>query len=128
MIKTKKRELKFYTTYLWIKNLQQEISPIDHLRDQGIDSIIIYGVAELGELLVKEAIKKEFHVAAITDKKILQGNCYYDDIPIIPVKDLLMDQYQHIYVVITSMNFVEEIEKELSAIGIERVISLIDLL
>lgn len=128
MVKTKMGGLKLNTFYLWIRSLQKKISPIDNLREKGIHSIIIYGMAELGELMVREADENDFPVVAITDEKVIHRNNSYDNIPIIPVNDLMLDKYRHVCVVITSMNFVEEIEAKLNEMRIEKVISLIDLL
>ena len=123
-----KNGLKFYTACLWIASLQNNISPIDSLRRRGIDSVIVYGITEFGELFVKEAVNKRFNVIAIVDKNVKNGNYIYNCIPIISINELLSSQYQHTYIVITAMSFEREIREELNSIGIKNIISLLDLL
>ena len=123
-----KNGLKFYTACLWIASLQNNTSPIDSLRKRQIDSVIVYGITEFGELFVKEAINEQFNVKAITDKSVNNGNYTYNSIPVIPIDGLLSSQYRHEYIVITAMSFEREIREELNAIGLKNIISLLDLL
>ena len=123
-----KNVLKFYTACLWIASMQNNISPIDNLRKKEIDSVIVYGITELGELFVKEAINKQFNIKAIADKSVNNGNYTYNNIPVISINELLSSQYRHEYIVITAMSFEMEIREELNAIGIKNIISLLDLL
>lgn len=123
-----KNGIKFYTAYLWIASMQNNISPIDNLRKKEIDSVVVYGTTELGELFVNEAINKQFDIKAITDKRVNNGNYTYNNIPVIPINELLSSQYRHEYIVITAMSFEMEIREELNAIGIKNIISLLDLL
>lgn len=68
--------MKFDTACLWIARMQDNVSPIDNLRKQGINSIVVYGMTELGELLVREAAHKQFKVKAITDKRVKETYAY----------------------------------------------------
>lgn len=119
--------LKFYTAYLWLARMQDNISPVDNLMKQGINSIIIYGITELGELMVREAANKQFTVRAITDKRVT-GTYVYNGIPVIPLSGLLSDEYKDEYVVVTAMAFAGEIKRELNESGIGKVVSLLDLM
>lgn len=119
--------MKFDTACLWIARMQDGMSPIDSLRKKGIDSIVVYGMTELGELMVREAVNKQFKVKAITDKRV-SGEYVYGGIPVIPVSGLLPSGYKDEYIVVTAMAFAGEIKKELNAAGIGKAVSLLDLL
>lgn len=112
----------------WIKKLQKGRSIVDVLIDNNIDGIIVYGVAELGQLLINEALEKGYPIYAIVDKKIQYGNYMYRNIPIINISRLKSEQYKNKMVVITAMSFYQEIVKKLEKMDIRNYIGITELL
>lgn len=121
-----KNILKLETALAWIRCAQKGNSPIDRLREKRIDQIIIYGITELGELLIEEAFEKQFRILAITDRAVKEGGYEYQGIPVIRRRDA--GKYSGEVIVVTSMTFWEEIRDELHAEGCRRVIALRELL
>lgn len=117
---------KLGTAIAWIRCLQQGKSPINRLREMGIDEIIIYGITELGGLLVNEAVLKGYKVLGITDRKVGCGGYFFQDIPVINRKEL--DDYRDRYIVVTSMAFWEEIVIELGKQGYQHIVALRELM
>lgn len=117
---------KMDTAMAWIRCMQRDSSPIGNLRKSGIDEIIVYGITELGELLVREALLKQYKVLGITDRKIACGGYFFYDVPVIS-KDRL-DYYRDKCIVITSMMFWEEIERELRERGHQHIVTLRELM
>lgn len=117
---------KLEAALAWIRCMQRGRSPIDRLREKEIEQIIVYGITELGELLVEEAYQKKYKVAAITDRAVREGGYEYQGIPVIRRKDI--EKYRDEVIVVTSMAFWEEIKDELYLEGCRRVISLRELL
>lgn len=117
---------KMDTAMAWIRCLQREGSPIDSLRKLGVDEIITYGITELGELLVSEALLKKYKVLGITDRKIVCGGYFFHDVPVISRNRL--DCYKDKCIVITSMMFWEEIERELRERGHQHIVTLRELM
>lgn len=117
--------LKVDTAIAWVRCLQKGDSPIKHLRMLGIENIIIYGIAELGELLVEQTLIEKYNVVGISDKKIQFGGTRYQDISILSRNEL--KNYRDTWIVVTSMTFWEEIKNELEEDGCEKVISLYEL-
>lgn len=112
----------------WIKKLQKGRSIVDVLIDNNIDGIIVYGVAELGQLLIYEALEKDYPIYAIVDKKIQYGDYMYRNIPIINISRLKSEQYKNKMVVITAMSFYQEIAKKLEKMDIRNYIGITELL
>lgn len=121
-------ELKLGTCLAWIDCLQRHGSPIDTLIQREIKEVIVYGISDLGKRFINEAIYKGYPIKAITDIKILRGNYDYRDIPLIRKNDLTLDEYKDVCVVVTSMVFWYEIKAQLNGLGIENVVSLLDLM
>lgn len=117
---------KMDTAMAWIRCMQRGSSPIDSLLKLGIDEIVVYGITELGELLVSEALLKKYKVLGITDRKVACGGYFFHDVPVIN-RDRL-DNYKDKCVVITSMMFWGEIEKELRERGHQRIVTLRELM
>ncbi len=113
---------KLETALAWIRCAQRGKSPIDRLREKNIERIIVYGITELGELLVEEACRKKYKVLAIADRAVQEGGYEYRGIPVIARKQL--EKYSNEVIVVTSMTFWEEIRDELYAEGCRCVIAL----
>lgn len=117
---------KMDTAMAWIRCMQRGGSPIDNLRKSGMDEIIVYGITELGELLVNEALLKEYKVLGITDRKVACAGYSFHDVPVISRDQL--DCHKDKCIVITSMMFWEEIEKELRERGHQHIVTLRELI
>lgn len=117
---------KLETALAWIRCMQKEKSPIDNLREKGIEQIVVYGITELGELLIEEAHAKQYKILAVTDRAVREGEYEYRGIPIIKRKDI--EKYRDEVIVVTSMSFWEEIRDELQAEGCKHVIALRELM
>lgn len=121
-----KNILKLETALAWIRCAQKGNSPIDQLQEKRIDQIIIYGITELGELLIEEAFEKQYRILAITDRAVREGGYKYHGIPVMRRQDI--GKHNDEAIVVTSMTFWEEIRDELYAEGCRRVIALRELL
>lgn len=121
-----KNILKLDTALAWIRCAQKGKSPIDRLREKQIKQIVVYGITELGELLIEEAYEKQYKILAITDQAVREGGYEYRGIPIIRRQDV--GKYSGEVFVVTSMTFWEEIKDELHAEGCRRVMALRELL
>lgn len=117
---------KLETALAWIRCVQKGKSPIDRLREKDIEQVIVYGITELGEFLVREACIKQFKVLAITDRAIQEGGYEYHGIPVLKRKDIA--KYKDEAIIVTSMTFWEEIRDELQTEGCKYVIALRELL
>ena len=117
---------KLETALAWVSCMQRGKSPIDRLKEQEIEQIIIYGTTELGELLVEEAQQKNYKILAITDRAVREGGYEYQGISVIKRKDI--EKYRDEVIVVTSMTFWEEIKDELHTEGCSRVIALRELM
>lgn len=117
---------KLKTALAWIECLQKGRSPIERLRKEEIEQIIVYGITELGKFLVEEARLKEYRILAITDRAVREGGYEYQGIPVIRRNDIA--KHKEEVIVVTSVTFWEEIRDELRAEGCKRVISLRELL
>lgn len=117
---------KLDTALAWIKCAQKGKSPIDRLRESGIDEVIVYGVAELGKLFIDEAKQREYKILGITDREICSGGYKYQDIPLLKRND--MKKYGEYTVVITAMTFWKEIRNELMMDGVKNIVTLRELL
>lgn len=117
---------KLETAIAWIRCMQMGRSPIDKLRENGIEEIIVYGITELGKLLVDEARIKRYRILGITDRKITGGDYLYQDIPILNRKQL--DMYKERCIVITAMAFWYDINAELRTLGYKNIVALRELL
>lgn len=120
------KDPKMMTALAWVRCLLNDMSPLKRLRMSGIDEIIIYGIAELGELLVWEALVEGFKVSGITDKKVAIGQYDFDGIPVLTIEEL--DAYRDKCIVVTAVGFWAEIKKELNQIGCSNVVVLWELL
>ncbi len=117
---------KMMTAFAWIRCLLNGNSPLKQLRTKGIDEIIVYGIAELGNLLVYEALKEEYKIIGVTDKKIIAGQYDFESIPILSRQELCA--YKDKCIVVTAVGFWKEIYRELDQIGCSNVIALWELL
>lgn len=118
--------LKLMTSIAWIRCLIAGRSPFELLRQKGINEIIVYGATELGELLVREALKEGYKVSGITDKRVVKGQYCFEGVPILTVDELSCRK--ETYVVVTAVAFWEEIKTELGERGIHKIIALWDLM
>lgn len=123
---TGKNNFKLETAIAWIKCMQKGQSPIDKLCQNKIEEIIVYGVTELGVLLVEEARIKDYRIIGITDRKITTGDYFYQKIPMLSREQL--GAYKEKCIVITSMAFWYDIRVELEEEGYKNVIALRELL
>ncbi len=112
----------------WVKCLQKNKSPIDALCRRGIYEVIVYGILDLGETFVTEAINRGYKIKAITDAKVKVGNYTYRDIPVITREDLSLPEYNETYVVITAINSFDEIKAQLEENRITNIFSLYELM
>ena len=119
---------KVTTCLAWINCLQRNRSPVDTLNKRNIEEIIVYGVADLGELFINEAITKNFEIIGITDQKIKVGNYAYRGINVLPRNELGLPKYRDKCVVVTSMTSFEQIKQQLMKENVNNVISLWELL
>lgn len=117
---------KMMTSILWIKCLLKGGSPLQRLRDAGVDEVIIYGITELGELLVQEALNEDYKIMGITDKKVVKGQYEFRDVPIITVDE--MSNYKEKHIVVTAVMYWDEIKRELNEQGYNNVIVLWELM
>lgn len=122
------RLTKWATCLAWVKCLQKNKSPIDELRRKGIDEVIVYGIVDLSETFVEEAISRGYSIKAITDAKVKAGNYLYRDIPVISRETLCLPEYRESYVVITVINRFDEIRTQLASNHITNILSLYDLM
>ncbi len=58
----------FEMTSRWVKNLQDDVSVVDYLKEKNIQTIAIYGMGNLGELLEKEIIGSDITIQYAIDK------------------------------------------------------------
>lgn len=117
---------KLMTSILWIKCLLQGKSPFERLRKEGIDEIIIYGITELGEMLVQESLSEGYKVTGITDRRIAKGKYVFENIPILTTDEL--QKYKEVPIVVTAVMFWDEIKRELNEKGHDKVIALWELM
>lgn len=117
---------KLMTSILWIKCLLQGKSPFERLRQAGIDEIIVYGITELGEMLIQESLNEGYKVVGITDRKVVEGQYSFQNIPIFAMDEL--SNYKEKCIVVTAVMFWEEIKKELNGKGYTNVIPLWELM
>ncbi len=120
------RDPKMMTAFAWIRCLLNGSSPLKQLRTKGINEIIVYGIAELGNLLIYEALKERYKIIGVTDKKIIVGQYDFEGIPILSRQDLCA--YKDKCIVVTAVGFWREIYRELEHIGCSNVIALWELL
>lgn len=117
---------KLMTSILWIKCLLRGKSPFERLREKGIDEIIIYGITELGEMLVQESLNEGYRVVGITDRKVVKGQYDFENIPVLTMDELR--NYREKHIVVTAVMFWDEIKRELNAQGYDKVIALWELM
>ena len=121
-------QAKLATCLAWINCLQKGKSPIDALEKNKMDNLIIYGVADLGEALVNEVIRKGHKIAGVTDRIVKNGNYEYHGIPVLAREKLSEDPYCNYCIVVTSMTSYQEIKKQLLQEGVKNVVSLLEIL
>lgn len=119
---------KWETCLAWVRCLQRNKSPVDALYRRGINEVIVYGIVDLGETFVSEAINRGYSIKAITDAKVKKGNYTYREIPVITREMLSLPQYKETYVVITVINCFDEIKAYLEGNQITNIVSLYELM
>jgi len=107
----------------WLKHRIEGVHPVaEHIGNNAIAYVVIYGAGTLGELVYKEIQDLDIHIA-ICDKKIDKVDWYNGNISS-PV-DLVYDQVE--LFIITPVHVYDEIVLEIGLWGDERAISLLDL-
>lgn len=120
-------ETKYQIVLKWLQLQQQGYSIFTYLKEEGIHSIVIYGVTELSMTLFNENRNGKNHniIKAISDKKIKEGDSYrFDDIPCvspIAIREIVTDDD---IVLVTAMGWYDEIKIELKRLGIKRIASI----
>lgn len=123
---TDQNNYKLMTSILWIKCLLRGKSPFERLRKEGIDEIIIYGITELGEMLVQESLNEGYKVIGITDQKAVKGQYDFQNIPVLTINELC--NYKEKCIVVTAVMFWDEIKVQLNEGGYTNVIPLWELM
>lgn len=117
---------KIITLTTWVKCLIQGRSPFDQLMQGGIDKIIVYGINDLGEMLVKEALKEGYKISGITDRRVSGGQYDFCGIPVFTNDEL--GNHKEEYIVVTAVTFWDEIKSDLNRWGCCNVIALWELM
>lgn len=118
------KQLEFYRVYdAWSSKLINSEYISMNLIERGYRDIAIYGFAELGKLLFKDAEKVGIRVSYVMDKQ--KKGWVNDTIPIVYPREGLMKVDA---IVVTAITYFESIKKELDTLGYSNVISLKELI
>lgn len=113
-----KYKLFYWVLTRWIKLRAQGVHIADILYEKGYRKIVIYGYAEIGQLLCQELQNEEFEVSYIMDKKLHESG--YEGIPV-HYPSISLDKKDA--VVVTAVYDFEGIRTELSEMGFNNVVS-----
>ncbi len=97
----------FLVMYFWVRNLNNEKKIGNFLKDQGYRYIAIYGASYMGICLYEELVKEDIKVICFIDKSNI------DQMMNIPVKKIEDDLGSVDAIIVTSVYYFYEIEKEL---------------
>ncbi len=111
----------FLVMYFWVRNLNNGKRIGDFLRDQGYRHIAIYGAGYMGRCLCEELVKEDIGIDYFIDKRDM------GEIMSISVKKAEDDLEPVDAVIVTSVYFIYEIEKELKQIMCCPIFSLSDI-
>ena len=123
---SREKAAKLYDFYLvllqWLKNYQLGKKIAIYLKQQGINTVAIYGMKELGECLYDELKGSDICVKYVIDKAADQifAECK------IVTPDSELDEVD--MVIVTAIHYYEDIKKNLLNKNVRVVISLSDLL
>ena len=118
------KQLEFYRIYdAWSSKLINSEYISMSLINRGYHEIAIYGFAELGRLLLKDAEKVGLCVRYVMDKQ--KKGRVNEEIPIVYPQEGLMKVDA---IVVTAITYFESIENELKSLGYSNVISLKELI
>lgn len=118
-----KYKLFYWVLTRWVKLKAQEVSIADILYDKGYRKIVIYGYAEIGQLLCQELQKEKFEVSYIMDKKVRESG--QEGIPVYYPNSSLNKEDA---VVVTAIFDYEKIKAELDEMGFSSIISFRELM
>lgn len=97
----------FLVMYFWVRNLNNKKKIGGFLKDQGYHHIAIYGASYMGICLCEELAKEDIEVICFIDKRDI------DQIMKIPVKKIEDDLESIDAVIVTSVYYFYEIERQL---------------
>lgn len=123
--KLQKQILFYWVLTKWMDCKLKGGSIAEALKKRGFSRIVIYGYAELGQLLCKEMLQEGISVVCILDKAAKTTEA--GTIPVCKpeaVKASDQERLQIDAVVVTAVYYFEEIRKELTEAGYQNVISM----
>jgi len=119
---------KYSTTLAWLQKLYRGISLRIMINGYGFNDIIIYGIDDLGMKLIEGCIYESVKVAAISDRRIVEGGYEFNNIPIVQIKCLKEYQSKKTGIIVAAVGYFDEIEENLSNLGLYNIISLRELI
>lgn len=114
----------YRVTSRWILLKQEKISLADYFKSNNIHTIAIYGMGELGTLLVNELKESDIIIKYAIDRSV---NNNWGEFPIIKQENLLDSEAVDCIVVTPIFDFIS-IKKQLSKIKKINIISLEDII
>lgn len=115
---------KYNTALAWLKRINKGISLHEMIDGYGFEEVIIYGIDELGMRLIEACIYESVKIAAISDRRIIEGRYEFNNIPMVKIKELAEYQNEKTGIIVAAVGYFEEIEKYLSSLGLHNIISL----
>ena len=125
--KTTRRLYHYYrTANQWLCNKDRNINIADFFAEQGIKSIAVYGMGELGKRFVAELKNSAVEIKYVIDK---HPDLLYDNIKIISLEQLQEKGAEPVdMVIVTPIHDFEKIEKAISGCGDFDIVSLEDVI
>lgn len=127
----KKREIlvqQYQTANKWVELFCRGITIRDRLKEWGIKGIVLYGASEFAVRFLQRCEKEKIVISAITDIRINAEGGFYQNIPLVSVRNINKYLGDEDYIVVTAMGYYEEIKTGLEKEGYARIISLRTLL
>ncbi len=112
----------------WLRLYDRGGTILEQCRKRKIQKIILYGATEPALHLIAACQKGEIPIAAIVDKRMSGDEWLYDGIPFVSAQALTELNLQDTTIVVTAASASAEIVSELKGRGVERVISIQELL
>lgn len=123
-----RQEHKFQTASMWIRQKIKKKTMKELLEERKIKKIAIYGITDLGYLLVKECLFENVPVECVLDKRIENGQYDFQNIPMKSLIDAKKDLDEDTFIIVTAIAFYDEIEQQLMSEGFRKIISFREIL
>lgn len=118
--KTLQKYMLFYKVLIrWLKAKQDGKDIACCLKSWGIESVVIYGYADLGKLLYEDLLQSNVEVVGIFDKRDIKSTN-----PDLSIQYTLKSNVKADAVLVTAIYYYDEIKAELETLGYKNILSL----